>query len=362
MCYAGMRRFRAISIALVLGIAIFGVLGCAQMLEEDEEDPIVFSDRQWESVWVLNEVAQFIVEEGYDYPTETETVSTEAFQVGMEHGDIDVDMELWRMNLPDWYEEATEEGYLVDVGPIFERSVQAWYVPEYVVEGCDDRGIEPKAEDLETVEDLKDHADVFEDPDDPERGRFINGISGWEVTEANSIKMEVYGLDEYYNIVEPGSAGALDSAIASAFEDGEPLFFYYWEPTWLLGKYDVVRIEEPEYDPDIRAEIDKVIAGEMSADDLDEACAFIESDIRSGVHESLPERAPEVVEFLEEMHIGTDPVNEILAYKEVEDADPQEAAFWYFEEYEEEWRAWLPDDVEQRVADALIEEGVDLSG
>ncbi|MFO7942144.1 MAG: glycine betaine ABC transporter substrate-binding protein [Bacillota bacterium] len=357
------RHMPLIMITISLAVVIVAVMGCAQALQEDEgKDPIIFSDRQWESVWAANEIAQFIIEEGYEHPTETETVSSEAFQIGMEKGDVDVDMELWRMNLPEWYDEATEEGFLIDVGPIYERSVQAWYVPRYVVEGDEERGIEPMAPDLETVEDLKDYADLFEDPDDPDRGRFINGISGWEVTEVNSVKMEIYGLDEHYNIVEPGSASALDSAIASAFEAGEPLFFYYWEPTWLLGKYDVVRIEEPEYDPDVRKQLDLIVEGELSVDEVDEACAFIETDIRTGVHSSLQDRAPGVFEFLEEMEIGTDPINQVLAYMQDEEADPEEAAMWYFENFEEDWRSWLPTDVEENVEDALSEAGVELSG
>ncbi len=350
-----------LAVALITSLTL--MLGCAALLEDPEADePIIFADRQWESVWIATEIAQFIIEEGYDHPTETETVSTDAFQVGMQHGDIHVELELWRMNLPEWYEEATSEGYLIDVGSIYETSRQAWYVPRYVIEGDEERGIEPIAADLETVWDMKDYYEAFEDPDDPGRGRFINGISGWVVTEINEVKMQVYGLDEYYNTVEPGSSGALDAAIAGAIEAGDPIFFYYWEPTWLPGMYDVVVLEEPEYDPEVEEQLERAAAGEIPVEDVDEACGFIELDIRKGVHKSVKERAPEIFEFLENMFIGTDPINQTMAYKMDADASPQEAAFWYFENFEDDWREWLPDDVAQRVTDALIENGVDLSG
>ena len=54
-------------------------------------------------------------------------------------------------------------------------------------------------------------------------------------------------LGDYTNF-QPGSGAALAAAIGSAFKRGKPIVFYYWGPTWVLGKYDVVMLKEPPFD------------------------------------------------------------------------------------------------------------------
>ncbi len=260
----------------------------------------------------------------------------------------------------DWYLEATGSGAVIDVGPIYDESTQGWYVPRYVVEGCDDRGIEPMAPGLSSVFDLPDYWEVFKDPEDPNKGVFLNSIFGWDCTEINDIKMEAYGLTEYYNIQYPGGAAALDAALAGAYERGEAIVGYYWEPTWLIGMYDFVQLEEPEFDEDVWHQIEMAMHGEIEISDVHEACGYMRHAIHSGVHSSLKERAPELVEFFTAMNVGTDELSQTSAFMASENADADEAALWYFENFEQRWRTWLPDDVEQRVEDALRALGIDL--
>ena len=40
-----------------------------------------------------------------------------------------------------------------------------------------------------------------------------------------------------------GSGDTLAASLASAYEKKEPWFGYYWAPTALLGKYDMVPVE-----------------------------------------------------------------------------------------------------------------------
>lgn len=42
----------------------------------------------------------------------------------------------------------------------------------------------------------------------------------------------------------------MDSVITSAWDKQKPFVAYYWEPTWLMGKYDLVLLEDSPYDPD----------------------------------------------------------------------------------------------------------------
>ena len=348
--------------SVVMGMALMAGCGTADDPGAGEDkEPIVLGDTQFQTLWINNAIAEFIIEEGYGYPAETTTISTPIARQSLRTGEIDVWMELWRFNDMDWYNEAIESGDIIDLGPIYDTSTQGWYVPRYVIEGDEERGIEPMAPGLESVFDLPDYWEVFQDPEDPDKGVFLNSIFGWDCTEINDVKMEVYGLTEYYNIQYPGGAAALDAALAGAYERGEPIVGYYWEPTWLIGVYDFVQLDEPEFDEEIWSQIEKAaLEGEIDPSEVDEACGYMEHAIHKGIHAELKDRAPEVVEFLENMNVGTDALNETAAYMEVEGADAEEATIWYLENFQEKWRSWVPDDVEQRIEDALIELGADL--
>ena len=47
-------------------------------------------------------------------------------------------------------------------------------------------------------------------------------------------KLKTYDMYEFYNYFSPGSDSALSAVIAGAYEKGEPIVAYYWEPTWLM--------------------------------------------------------------------------------------------------------------------------------
>ena len=262
----------------------------------------------------------------------------------------------------DWYNEVTASGEMIDLGPTFEKSTQGWYVPRYVIEGDPERGIEPMAPDLKSVFDLPKYKDLFKDLEDPDKGLLINCITGWKCADINRAKLYAYGLGDDFNILEPGTSPALDAAIAGAYKKGDPVLSYYWEPTWLMGAYDMYQLEEPEYSDECWSEIERVLAGEIEASEISEkgGCAFDSFAIHKGIYAGLQDRAPEVVEFLKKMNVGTDPLNKTAAYMEQNDAEPEEAALWFFQTFPDRWRSWLPEDVTAKVEKALADAGVTL--
>jgi len=334
----------------------------AESETETEKRTIRFADTQFQTLWLNNAIAGFVVEHGYGYPVETIEVTTPVYQQSLASGELDVMMELWRMNIIDWYNEVTESGQVIDLGETFERSTQGFYVPRYVIEGDPERGIEPTAPELKSVFDLPEYTELFQDPEDPSKGRLISCITGWQCAMINRIKMNAYGLMEDYNLMEPGASAALDASIAGAYTKGEPILAYYWEPTWLLGTYDMVQLEEPEWTPECDAETQRALTGEIDAEDVSEVagCGYQTLGVRKGVHGGLAEEAPELVEFFEAMFVGTDALNRTSAYMSAEEVSADEAALWYFANYQEDWREWLSDDVEAKVEAALIEAGVEL--
>ena len=306
---------------------------------EKSIEKIVLADAGWDSIRIHNSIAQQIIEEGYGYETEVIAGSTPATIQGLREGDINVYTEIWTDNVKEVYKEATESGDIVTVSTNFDDNDQGLYVPTYVIEGDEKRGIEPMASDLKTVEDLKKYPDVFEDPEDPGRGRVVNAPSGWAVAEAIDAKFEAYGLDETMNNFMPGSDAAIVADLTDAYEAGEAWVGYYWSPTLVTAKMDLTLLEEPEYDEEIWNET--------------KATEFPPNDVVVAVHKDLPDQAPELVDFLSNYETSSELTEEALVYMNENDATPEEAAIWWMNEHEDIWTSWIPEDIAEAVKASL---------
>lgn len=306
------------------------------------EGTITFADLDWVSPVIHNRIAQFILEEGYGYETDAIAGTTNPLFQGMIGDDIDVTMEIWVQQLPPW-EEAVETGEVLDLGVNFLDTRQGLYVPTYMIEGDSERGIDPITPDLQHVDDLPEYTDVFSDPEDPSKGRIYTGIPGWELTEINEAKLQAYGLDEHYNGFIPGSSAALMTSLVAAYEQGEPWLGHLWEPHWILAQLDMTRIAEPEYTEECWAQ---VYDGEV-------ACHYPDIDAHKAVNPEFAEQAPEVIEFLENYETSVDLTNQTMLYMQENDATEEEAALWFLREHEDLWTEWVPEDVADRVLEAL---------
>lgn len=328
-----------------------------------EKKVVKFADTQFQTLWINNAIAAYVVEKGYGYPTEMVEMTTPIFQQAIAKGDIDVMMEIWRTNIIDWYNEVTKSGQMIDLGDIYEKSTQGFYVPRYMVEGDTARGIKATAPDLRTVQDIPKYKHLFADPEDTKKGLLVNCITGWQCAKINRIKVHAYGLNEHINLQEPGAAAALDAAIAGAYQKGKPFLAYYWEPTWLVGTYDLIQLKEPEYTKECNAAIQEVLkdkTADMSKVTPKAGCAYETIGIHKGVTAGLKERAPELVEFFGKMTVGTDALNKTAAYMESNKVKADQAAIWFFENFQDKWRKWVPADVAAKLEKALKDAGAKL--
>lgn len=333
----GVKRVKKIKIVGFTIVLV--ILGACSSQAKTELDTIVFADAKWDSIQVHNHIAQTIVEEGYGYDTEVTSGSTAATMQGLRSGDINVFMEVWIKTIEEIYEEAIETGDIKTVSVNFDDNMQGLYVPTYVIEGDEERGIEPIAPDLKTVEDLKQYGHLFEDPEDPDKGRIINAPSGWAVDDIITDKIELYDLDETMNNFMPGSDAAIVTSLVSAYEKGEPWVGYYWTPTWVTAKYDLTLLEEPEFDEEIWDET--------------RGTEFPPDDVHVAVHKDLPTQAEDVVEFLSNYETNSDLTAASLNYMHENDVSTEDAALWWLEEYEDVWMEWVPGDIAEKVQNAI---------
>jgi len=331
-----------------LALFIFGSLltgvGCTKQdvskeKHEKVKETITFADSGWDSLSLNNEVAGFIIRNGFGYKTDIIPGSTTATLTGVANGDIDVRMENWKDTYGDEYFKPLENGDFIEVSVNFDDNIQGFYVPTFLIKGDPERGIKPLAPDLKKLADLPKYWELFKDPEDKSKGRIYGGPTTWSTEQILPVKVEYFGLSDTYNYFRPGSDIALAVAIASAVEKGKPIVAYYWEPTWLMGKYDMTLLEEPEYSKE------KWENGYQ--------CAFPAIDVTIIVNKELPEEAPEVVEFLSNYKTNSKLINEALAYMQDNNAEASEAAIWFLKKNEDIWTKWVSEDVAKKVKAAL---------
>ena len=316
-----------ITVLAVMAAVSLALSACGGGSSKNNE-VLKMADPGWDSVKLHNRIAGYILEHGYDVKSETISGSTPITWQGIIEDDIQIYMEAWSDQLPT-YESDIAEGKLLELSVNFDDNAQGIYVPAYMVNGDPERGIEPLTPDLKTVQDLKNYAEIFPDPDVDGMGRLYGAIASWETDKILFNKYEAYGLDEMFTYFRPGSDAAMVAALVSAYESGEPWVGYYWEPTWVSGKYDLILLEDEPYE---------------KGDKFDNGMtAFPSNTVTVVVNPRMAEDYPEVVEFLKNYKTSSALTAEGLAYMNDNDASETEAAIWFLKEHDDMLSQWVTD-------------------
>ena len=328
-------------LALAVGLVLAAQVAVAADDCNGIRREIVFAGLDWGSAQLHNHIAGIILEAGFGCEFTDIPGSTIPMVQGLVRGDIDINMEIWFNTAPAMYHEAVDSGDVLDLGLNMHAGEFAFLVPRYVIEGDAARGIEPMAPDLKSVSDLPRYAQVFQDPEEPDKGRFYNCIIGWQCELINNDKMKTYGLEEHFTNFRPGTGVALAASLAGAYGKGEAWLGYYWGPTWVLGKYDMVVLEEPEYSDECWV-------------DGDRGCSWPPSIVNVAVSKEFAESASEeMVEFLRAYQVDQLMVSQMLAYMEDNEAEAVDGARHFLATQEDLWTAWVSAEVAGRVKAAL---------
>ncbi|WP_172143373.1 MULTISPECIES: ABC transporter substrate-binding protein [Pseudomonas] len=289
--------------------------------------PVKFAGLNWESGMLLTDVMQIVLKEGYGCATDSLPGNSITMENALSSNDIQVFAEEWVGRSEVW-NKAAAAGKVVGVGAPIVGAAEGWYVPRYVVEGDAKRKLEAKAPNLKAITDLAQYADVFRDQEEPDKGRFYNCPAGWTCELDNSEMLKSYGLEDKFTNFRPGTGPALDAAVLSSYKRGEPILFYYWSPTPLMGQVDLVKLDE-------KPGSDKTIT------------------IQVGLSKAFHEQAPELVAVLEKVNLPIDLLNQNLARMAKERLDSPELAKVFLKEHPEVWHAWVSEEAAQKIDAAL---------
>jgi glycine betaine/proline transport system substrate-binding protein len=310
--------------SLFLLITVVVVLSACQSRGEE----ITFSEGDWDSNAFHNQVAKFIIENGYGVDVNIVLADTSIMVSALKAQNIDAALEIWSDNIPS-YNNDLENNEYEQVSINFADNEQGLYIPAYLQEAYPG---------LVSVTDLLDYAHLFPDPEGSDKSIIYGGPEGWAATIFLHDKMSFYGLDELYNFKTIDSGATLSATLASAYAQEKPWVGYNWEPTWIMGLYEMVLLEDSEYNPEDFA---------MGKG------AFPSVDVTVVVRNEFQADYPEIYEFLSNYKTTSALTSEALAYMQENSVEADVAAIWFLNNYKELWSQWLPEDIYNKVIDAL---------
>lgn len=323
--------------------SIILLMATATQANASECGDVTIADMNWSSASLIANVDQFILTHGYG--CDAELIPGDTMPTGtsmIEKGQPDVAPELWSNALKDALDKGVSEKRLRYAGKsLVDGGEEGFWVPGYLVE---------KYPEIATIEGVRKHAKLFKHPEDPDTSAFYSCPAGWncQISAGNLFKaldLESAG----FSIVDPGSSAGLSGSIAKAYGREEGWFGYYWAPTAVLGKYNMVKVDFGS-----GVDIEEFLTCTSKEDcDAPKATMYPPSPVHTITTEQFATRAPEAYEYFTKRGFTNAKMNELLAWMEDNQADGEEAMQYFLTEFPEIWHPWVSKEVAMKVDAAL---------
>ena len=321
-----MKRFLAafIGIAAGAGLAVPGTASadCGE---------VSITEMNWASSQIITEVAKFLMEQGYGCTVEKVPSATTTSVASLaENGEPDLVTELWLNSTGDVYAKLEAEGKVSRLTEVISPGgLEGWWVPAYLVEAHPE---------LATIDGVLANADLV-------GGRFNNCPDGWGCRIVNDNLVKALGVEAAgIEVFNHGSGETLATSIAAAYEDKEPWFGYYWGPTALLGKYEMVKVALGDIDADIHS------ANQNKDNASPGVSDFPPAPVLTVATAELADREPEIAALMSNLSLEVGLLSGILAWQEENGASAEEAAVYFLTTQSDVWSQWIDDSAREKLA------------
>jgi len=298
----------------------------------------------WQSGEIMAALDKFVLEKGYGCTVETVVGDTVMIITSMvEKSRPDIAPEGWVSLQPELVNNGVAEGKLVIGADIFlDGAVQGWFIPKYIAEAHPD---------IKTIDDALKHPEIFPNPDEPAKGAIINGAQGWGGTVVTTQFFKAYEAQKAgFDLIDPGSSAGLDGSLIKAYERGEGWLGYYWLPTSMLGKYEMVKLDH---------------GVELDVAEWDRCNTVLEcpdpkrngwpvDKVQTLMTKNFASRAtPQVLSYLQNRALKNEALNKLMAWATDNQADGEAATRTFLQENEAIWQQWVTPEAAAKIKAAL---------
>ena len=335
-----MKRLLASTI-VAAGLAAGVSLGGTAPARAADCGTVTIANMNWASAEVLAWIDQIILSKGYGCNAElVPGDTTPTLTSMMEKGEPDVAPEAWVNAAREPLDKAVGEGRLYFASEALpDGGVEGWWIPKYLAEAHPD---------IKTIDDALKHPELFPAPEDASKGAVYNCPTGWacQILTANFFK--AYGAaDKGFVMVDTGSGAGLDGSIAKAYERKEGWLGYYWAPTAILGKYEMVKLSMGDgvtHDP---AEWNRCNTVLDCPDPKPNA--WSKSEIFTVVTSRFKDAAGPAYEYLTKRTWSNDTVNKLLAWMVDNQATGEQGAIHFLKTQPQVWEKWVSPEAAEKI-------------
>ena len=208
-------------------------------------DTISIAVNPWTGSAANANVAKVIMEQEMGCTVELVEIDEFAQFPALSTNELQATLEVWPSGHAEDYATYIEGGQgVVDAGELGVIGKIGWYVPTYMVE---------ENPDLATVDGIAANASLFATAETGDKGQFLGGDPSFVSFDQEIV--DSLGLD--LQVVYAGSEAALLTELETAYENQDPLLFYFYKPHWAFVDYDLTEVALPE----VTAECTEAAAG-----------------------------------------------------------------------------------------------------
>jgi len=332
-----------ISALVVLGFTSFSGIANAKC------GKLVIAEQNWASAELMANVDKIILEEGYGCDVELVPGATMPTFTSMnDKGSPDMNPEQWANAVYTPLKKAVSEKRLIiaNGAPITGLGEGWWLNPAALKKHPELKGM--------TAVQILERPDLFPDKEDPSKGAFMGCPAGWGCQLANANLYRAFEMEKKgWKLIDPGSAAGLDGSIAKAADSGSPWFGYYWNPTSMVGKYNLQPVD-----------FGVPFAGRDNWDNCitlaEQDCAnpkptaWTKSEVNSIVTANFAKTGgKEALSYVEKRVFPGEVMNGMLVYMADNQAKGSDAAIEFLIKHEDIWTKWVSSSAAKKIKKSL---------
>ena len=284
---------RGLYVALLL-VGMSPVAGISAVQAAD----VVVGVPNWPSAAATANILKVVLEDNLGLEVELQNGTNPVIFEAMDTGSMHVHPEVWLPNQTNLHDKYVKSKGTVRMSPNGVPSFQGMCVTKASAERT---GIEAVADlaDPDMAKNFDSNGDGL--------GEVWVGASGWASTNIEKIRARSYGYDETMELLEMDEALAMADVDAAVAKDANHVFYCY-TPNHMFALYDLVILEEPEYD----ASMWTIVQPTDDPEWLEKSSAPVAWDLAYlHVHyaTALEETHPEAADLLSKVALTTDQVS-----------------------------------------------------
>ncbi len=332
-----------ISALVILGFTSFSGIANAKC------GKLVIAEQNWASAELMANVDKIILEKGYGCSVELVPGATMPTFTSMnDKGSPDMNPEQWANAVYTPLKKAVSEKRLIiaNGAPITGLGEGWWLNPAALKKHPELKGM--------TAVQILERPDLFPDKEDPSKGAFMGCPAGWGCQLANANLYRAFEMEKKgWKLIDPGSAAGLDGSIAKASDSNEPWFGYYWNPTSMVGKYNLQPVD-----------FGVPFAGRDNWDNCitlaEQDCAnpkptaWTKSEVNSIVTANFAKTGgKEALSYVEKRVFPGEVMNGMLVYMADNQAKGSDAAVEFLIKHEDVWTKWVSSSAAKKIKKSL---------